>query len=289
MNRIPTLFATAAAAGLLAAPASAVAAGSTVIAGPIKVKGYDLTLSATDNGAADSFSIAAVRRSGQSSQMHSWSFSSGVAVAIKGAKATIKGSLGAFGSIDAKVATGAKTTGRPPAGCTGTTGSTRKGTLSGKARLALDHTFFKTVAPKAMRAMIVQGGKLQCGGTPGASQSGLTLMSTVDGDGGQTMFTITKVGGTVFQQVMQSSTAGSTSVLHLITAQTGASGLDAAGDLSTATAPAAGPFLSGTLRFAGDAMGSMATGTTSGDFAAKFDSIGTQAIPDGNDAMLMQR
>jgi hypothetical protein len=72
-------------------------------------------------------------------------------------------------------------------------------------------------------------------------------------------------------------------------ANTGASGLDAAGDNSTAKVTGAGPFLGGTLSFDGEPMGSMASGTVSGDLVAKFDSIGSQSLPAGNDAMLMQR
>jgi hypothetical protein len=76
----------------------------------------------------------------------------------------------------------------------------------------------------------------------------------------------------------------------MIMASTGASGLDAAADLSTATAPAAGPFLSGTLRFAGEPAGdTMAAGTASGDFTAKFDSIKPFTVPAGATAMLMQQ
>jgi hypothetical protein len=91
---------------------------------------------------------------------------------------------------------------------------------------------------------------------------------------------------------MRMDTASATapaSVMHLIMGQTGAAGLDAAGDLTKATAAASGPFLSGTLTFAGEASGTMATGTAGGDFTAKFDSIGTLALPAGTDAMLMER
>ncbi|HEU4976620.1 MAG TPA: hypothetical protein VFT50_16120 [Baekduia sp.] len=292
MHRIPTLLATAAALGVLAAPASALAAGSTVTAGPLKVKGYDVTLTATDNGAADSFGVMAMKRSGQSTQLHQWSFSTGVAVKIKGSKATIKGKLGAYGSINAKVAAGRKATGTVPPGCKGTPGSARTGTLRGKTKIALDRTFFTTLAPKTLKAQILTGGKLDCGSGGGQQSSGLMLMSSVDGADGQLMVNVVKAGGTVTQQVMRSDAPAATapaSVMHLITAQTGGSGLDAASDLSTASAPGVSPFLTGTLSFAGEGMGTMAAGSVSGSFAAKFDSIGTQTLPDGNDAMLMQR
>jgi hypothetical protein len=105
------------------------------------------------------------------------------------------------------------------------------------------------------------------------------------------MVNVVKAGGKVTQTVMRTDAASGAlaSGLHMITAETGPSGLEVASDLSSATAPAAGPFLSGTLSFSGEGMGTVASGTAGGDFAAKFDSIGTQAVPAGNDAMLMQR
>ena len=290
MNRLSTLFAAAAATGLLAAPATALAADSSIVAGPVKLKGYDVTMTATDSGASDSFAVIANKKAGKSYQMHMWSFTSGINVSVKGAKATIKGNLGAFGKVNAKINAGAKAGTGVPKGCKGTGGSARKGTMTGKTKIALDTTYFKTWAPKALKAMIVQGGKFDCSGgtkTPGTAK-GLTLMSSTTGDD-SLMVSITKEGGSVFQQVMNNKTVGSASVMHIINAETGAAGLEAASDLSTAKASGVSPFLTGTLSFTGEPMGTMASGTVSGDFAAKFDSIGTQKLPEGNDAMLMTR
>lgn len=290
MHRKSTLCAAVAATALLAMPAAALADGGTVIAGPIKAKGYSLSLTATD--ASDSLAVTATRTAGGSQQMHSWSFT-GAKVSIKGAKATIKGSLGRFGKLNAKVSTSRKAKGRVPAGCTGTAGSARKGKLTGKSKLVLDSTFFRTVKLKSVKAQIVKSGKLDCSGGGGTGHpKGLMLMSSLDGPAGQLMVTVTKSGGSVTQTVMRTDAAATTApatVFHLISARTGASGLAAAADLSTASAPAAGPFLSGTLSFAGQAMGTMASGAISGNFAAKFDSIGSQSLPAGNDAMLMQQ
>jgi Tfp pilus assembly protein PilV len=293
MNRSSTLLAAAAATALLAAPAGASAAGSTVVAGPLKAKGYDITLTATDNGAADSFGVTATKTAGQSTQMHSWSFASGVAVSVKGGKATIKGSLGRYGAINAVVKTGGAAKGTVPKGCTGSAGSARTGTLTGATKLALDTTFFKTLTPKALKAQIVGGGSLKCGGSAQPQGGkGLMLTHSAEGADGQMMLTITKAGGKVTQMAMRTDTASATapaSVFHMISASTGASGLDVAGDLSSATAAAAGPFFSGSLSFAGEASGSMATGTLSGSFTAKFDSIPAYAPAAGADAMLMQQ
>jgi hypothetical protein len=296
--RRPSLYCAAlAAAGLLAVPAAA-SASSSLYAGPVKVKGYSVSLYATDGGASDTLGVTAVKRSGGSQQMHSWSFP-GVSVSIKGAKAMIKGDLGRYGKLNARIVAPVKAKGTVPAGCTGTPGSTRKGELTG-AKLVLDSTFFRKFAPKSMKAMIIKSGKLNCsgdgnggsGGNGGGTPSGLTLMSTVDGADGQLMVNVVKTAGKVTQQVTRMDAASATApatVFHMISAAAGAAGLDAAADLSSATAAAAGPFLSGTLSFAGEAMGSMATGAVSGDFTARFDSIGAQSLPAGNDAMLMQR
>jgi hypothetical protein len=291
--RSPILLAAVAATSVvLAAPAMASAAGSSVVAGPLKVKGYTLTLSATDGGASDSFAVSAIKTSGQSSQMHTWSFSSGVDVKIGSGKATIKGSLGKYGSVNATVNAGRAGKGAVPKGCTGTTGSTRLGTLGGATKLVLDTTFFKTVNVKKAKAQIVSGGTLKCSGGPSTATKGLMLTHSAEGPDGTTMLSIMKDGGKVTQMAMRTDTASATapaSVLHMITATTGASGLDAAGDLSTAKAAAAGPFFSGSLSFSGTPSGGMATGTLSGDFTAKFDSIPAFTPAAGADAMLMQQ
>jgi hypothetical protein len=290
MNRY-SMAAGLAAVAALAVPTAAQAAG-TLVAGPVKAKGYAVTITATD-GSSDTMSVNAVKRSGGSLQMHSWSFSTGVKVTIKGAKATLKGSLGRYGKIDARVSAGRKAAGTVPAGCTGKPGSARKGKLTGRTKLVLDTTFFKTLAPKSMPAQLLKAGTLDCSGGGGKTpEGGLTLMSSADDAAGQLMVNVAKVGEKVTQTVMRMDAAAATapaSVMHMITASTGASGLNAASDLSQASAPAAGPFLTGQLAFAGEPMGTMAMGTMTGDFAAKFDSIGTQRLPEDNDAMLMRR
>jgi len=294
MNRTSTLLAAAAATALLAAPAGASAAGSTVVAGPLKAKGYDITLTATDNGASDDFTVSAAKTAGRSTQMHAWSFTSGVAVSVKGGKATIKGRLGRYGAIDATVKAGGATKGLVPKGCVGSPGSARKGALTGATKLALDTTFFKTLKPKALKAQILTGAGLDCAGgakqQPGAK--GLMLTHSADTADGSMMLTLMKDGGKVTQMAMRTDTAAATapaSVFHMITATTGASGLDAAGDLSSATATAAGPFFSGALSFTGEPSGTMASGTLSGTFTAKFDSIPAFTPAAGAEAMLMQQ
>jgi hypothetical protein len=59
--------------------------------------------------------------------------------------------------------------------------------------------------------------------------------------------------------------------------------------MSSARAAAAGPFFSGALSFAGEPSGTMASGTLSGTFTAKFDSIPAFTPAAGAEAMLMQQ
>jgi hypothetical protein len=293
MTRSPLLVA-ATATALLAVPAIASAAGSTVVAGPLKAKGYTITLTATDAPAGDTLGIDAVKTAGGSTQMHAWSFGSAVKVSVKGGKATIKGGLGRYGKIDAVVNAGPAAKGAVPKGCTGAGATTRTGKLTGTTRLALDTTFFRTLAPTSLKAQILAGGTITCGPQqPAAAGKGLMLSVPGDGAPGSTMLTVSKVAGKVTQMAMSTEDSAATapaSVFHMIMAQAGAAGLDAAADFSTAKAPAAGPFLSGTLSFAGEpAGGTMATGTASGDFTAKFDVIAPFTATAGATAMLMQQ
>jgi hypothetical protein len=288
-----------AAAGLLALPAVAGAAGSnTVVAGPLKVKdGYSLTLMATDGGARDSLDAVLTRTAGKSTQMHDYAFAKGVKVAVKGTRATIKGSLGRFGRVDLKLIATKRTRGVVPKGCTGKAGATWSGTATGQLKLVADKTYFRTISAKRLPASILGASKLRCGGGDGAGNGGggahgVTLMKTIDTAASTKTLVLSAGGGAGVSQmvsVIDKNTAPAR-VSHIITARAGASGLQAASDLSSATAAGAAPFLGGTLRFAGDAFGSMATGTLSGDFTAKFDSIGRIAFAsDEPDAMLMRR
>lgn len=277
-------------AALLIAPAAASAKG-TVTAGPIKAKGYGLTITATDGGARDSLSITALKTAGRSQQMHAWTFRNGIKVAVSGGKATIKGSLGRYGKIDARVASA----GRSRRGACGST--YRSGTLTGRTKLVLDTTFFHTVKPKSVPARVItparkscpagDGGGGQGGGETPTPQHGLMLSSTA----GPLTISVVKTGSHVTQTVMRNDPAADTApaeVFHSITASTGPAGLHAAPDLQSASAPATGAFLLGQLAFAGTPMGDMATGTISGDYAAKFDSIGQQWLPEGTEAILMR-
>ncbi len=118
------------------------------------------------------------------------------------------------------------------------------------------------------------------------------LTANLQTPAGMLMFSAAKdAGGAVTQQAMrmddEAATAPAT-VMHIISAPGGASAFSPGADLTSATGSAVTPFFSGAFTFAGENLGTMGMGTLAGDLAAKFGSIGTQAIAAGSpDAMLM--
>jgi hypothetical protein len=290
--RTPTLVALCA-AGLLAAPAAASAAGSTVVAGPIKVKDDTMTLTASD-GATDSLGVMFNRTAGKATQMHSYSFAQGVSVKTTAKSATIKGSLGRFGKVDLKLRAGAAKKGVVPKGCTGSPGKVRGGTMRGSFKLVADSTYFKTVSAKSLKAQIIKSGALKCDGSGGGDSKAPTMLTVnLDQPEGTLMFTAMKAAdGTITQQAMRMDEASATapaSIMHMINAKGGAAAFAPAADLSSATGSAVSPFFTGGYSFASDmAMGTSAMGTLSGDLVAAFDSIGAQPIAAGSpDAMII--
>lgn len=288
------------AAASLAAPAAASAAGTSIVTAPVKVRDYQLQLLISDS-ATDSAQIMFTRSSGKALQLHSYSFSQGVAATVKGnlASGKVTAALGKYGAIKLKLSkVGKGKKGVVPKGCTGTPGTTRTGTLSGTFKLVADTTYFKTVSLKKLKATLMKGGSLDCsgagdGGTGvGDSTSGLTLNVMKTGAGLQS-FTALKLNGAISQQamVMEDDTATApASIMHMISAPATDAAFSAAGDLSSAGVAGVAPFFSGAGQFSSDgAYGGMAAGTLGGTLVAKFDSIGDQPIggPDQT-AMLRQ-
>ena len=288
-----TALAAVCAAGALAVPAAAGAAAPTVVAGPLKVKDYDLTLVGAHN--SPSVTLMLTRTAGEASQTHMYSFASGATVKVKGAKASIKADLGAYGAISLKTRKlGKARKGVVPTGCTGSAGKSRGGTLSGSFELVADSTYFNTIATKKLKAQVIKGGKLECGGGPGGTpaKQPARLTANLETPAGLLMFSAVKEadGATALQAVRMDDEAATApaSILHMINAPGGAAAFAPAADLTSATGSAVSPFFSGAYAFAGENLGTMGMGTLSGDLAAKFDSIGTQAIAAGGpDAMLM--
>lgn len=275
-------IATAAALAAALAVPTAASAASSVVAGPVKVRDYEMTLVGSD-GAKDSLTIMFSKNAGKSNQMHMYSFASGVKVT----PTSISGKLGSYGALNLKL-TGATTAkGTVPKGCTGKPGSTKRGTMAGSFRLVADRTYFKTVTAKRMPGSVSTGGTIKCdgtagpGGSPRPGQGGPTLTLTRQTPDGMVTFSATKSSQSAMRMDEASKTAPAT-VMHMISAQGNGLAVDGA---TAATAKGISPFLRGTGSFDGERAGSMATGTLGGNLSAAFDSIG--AIKLDGDAMLM--
>jgi hypothetical protein len=289
----------AAVAGALAVPAVS-SADTMVVAGPVKVRDYKLTLTATD-GKADQLGISFLRADGRAMQMHQWSFTTGVSVTVARnlATARIKGSLGRYGKVDLKLGrAGALRRGTVPAGCKGRGGKSRAGRFAGRLTLAADTTYFKTVKVRKLKGMALTGGRLTCssgsagGGGGGSVGAGTYLTRSVQDAAGNTlMFTAQRTGSRVTQSAMRMDAATATapaSVMHYISAPAGSADFVPNSDLTGADLRGASKYLTGFAEFNGEAAGPMALGALTGDLTARFDSIGAQPLT-GDDAMLMRR
>jgi hypothetical protein len=271
----------------LAVPASAQAAG-TMVAGPVKVRGYDMSVLGSDRGAKDSVNVLFTRRSGKSTQTHMYTFDKNVKVTKK----AVSGSLGRFGSIKLKLrdARPLKRT-KLPKGCTGTVGKAKSGSLRGKFRLVADTTYFRTVSAKKLRALWSTSGKLDCsrsgdgtGGGGGGGAGGEPMLTHTKTDDGA-MFSLTATRASVTAlQVEDADLTAPARVMHMINGSGPSLAVGAGG--ATATVQSVSPFLTGkgafTASFAG---GPTASGTLAGDLVARFDSIGSIAA--SGDAILM--
>jgi hypothetical protein len=297
MHARTTACAALAAAGLLALPGVAGAAGGKqVYAGPLKVKGYQMNVMAADGAGGDSVMFLFSKFAGKSTQTHTYSFQKGVSVVVKGSKATIKGSLGAYGSVNLKLNATKRVGGVVPKGCTGKVGASKSGIAAGKLRLVVDKTYFRTVSAKRLKATIPGSANIKCdgeggGGTGGKPAHGVSLFKSLAGDGGgrNVMLNASKGSSGTFEMASVMEQSPQVMVSHTITASAPASALTAADDLSSATLTAAGPFLSGTGRFAGELMGGMSMGALTGDFAAKFDSIGRVVLVDDEENAMLRK
>jgi hypothetical protein len=280
----------AAGAALLALPAVASAAGPTVVAGPVKVKDYKMTLVAN----AGSMSVTLARTAGKATQTHFYSTAKQVKVKIPGslASGTVKAPLGPLGAVRLKLhATGPLKRSAPPAGCTGANSRSRSAVLKGTLRLKADGgRYFGTIVSRSLPARVIAAGKIKCNLTPGTPGQGggtpnTTILSRSLSEGGQlTAYTAMKSAGKVTQSVTRMDAPAATApvqVMHLISVTGGA--FDVAGDYSSASVTGAGKFLTGKLAFASDsAFGSGASGTATGDLVAKFDPLGRISLTAGD-------
>jgi hypothetical protein len=279
----PRLLAGAVLTAALAVPATAAQAETTLIAGPLKVRDYQMQVVATD-AAQDSVSVMFSRGSGASQQMHMYAFAEGATVT----PTSISASLGRYGTIKLRLGGARAGKGVVPAGCSGNPGTTKAGTMTGQLRFDAGDSYFKTVTASKLKGSTMAGGDLRCqsdrggSGAPGAGAGEQTLMvSQMDG-GAMTMFTATAKSQTAMRSEDPAATAPA-SVMHLISAD--GNGLQVSGGGASATAPGIGPFLGGTGAFTGEPYPGGAFGELGGNLVAHFDGIGDVAF--GGDATLM--
>ena len=179
-----------------------------------------------------------------------------------------------------------------PPGCTGRATLSRSGTLRGTLTAKLDKRFFKTFRRTSFKAALSQSGSFFCGsGGGGFGGPGLSTLGA--GKLGRLQATFVRFGkGKVMESasLTQQSAAGNWILQHTISETAPASALSIAKDASSASGKGVSPFLSGTLLFraVGTHTSTQATGTASGSFTAKFDSIGKQKIARGSGGNVSQ-
>jgi hypothetical protein len=216
-NRSHALAALAAGAAVLAVPAAASAAAPSIIAGPVKVKAYSMTVFASKGG----LSVSLFRRAGKSSQFHSYNAAQGVKVKVARnlGSGSVKAPLGKYGSVKLKLhASGALRRTQIPKGCTGKPGHSRIGTLTGTFKLKADSgRYFGTIKEKSLPAQVIRGGTLKCqggngGGNPGGGSPNSTILSrSVAGAGGDfTSFLVSRTNGKVLESVTRSESPSAT-------------------------------------------------------------------------------
>jgi len=274
----------------LALPSAVAApkAGPSLVTSPFVYKGYNWTLIASKG----SLEIFAVKKSGTATQTHLYAFGSGVSFVAPATLATakLKANLGAFGTISATFKATTKLASRTlPPPCTGKV-KARTGALTGFAFTA-DTTFFKKVSSRSISATITNTAASPtqaCGGskpgpTPKPPAGGLSLIGTNATAGAGAILSIIAsktAAGAVTEAVTVTDDRAKTApgtVIHSITTPASDSALTVSTDLKSATLTAAGAFLSGSLSFAAQGgYGSTQVGQLTGDYTAKFDSIGAQ-------------
>lgn len=291
---LTALTAVFAALALAATAAAARKPAPLLVGGPLKVKGYTLTLQVAKvtarGGKPVSLVVFLEKEIGQARQLHVYTFGL-PASAYKTTGGTLqldtKDALGKYGTIVLTFA-GASSN-QLPAGCEGSSVSTLKGTLSGRPgkpglKLKLDDTFFGTVERRSLPAFALSANGVTCGTTDTDPAKGLVLSGTALVDDEILSFSATKgEDGKVLQDfgvVEPSARTAPAAINHSAHVLTDGSTVVAADDLSSATVTAAGPFVSGTVSYA--AVTPIAdggtTGLLTGQVTATFDSIGARSV-----------
>lgn len=263
----------------VAVPAAAAAAPHAVIAGPVTVHGYAMSVVGVTGERV--LTVQLERRHAGSIQEHVYTFTTkGIRVGDRRIRAT----LGRLGAVDLRLVAGDDT--HLPAGCRGHALSA--GTWTGSLTLAADTTYFHTIRARRLpgAALPVDGTECDPPGAPTSAPAGPTLQST----SGRPVLTAADHTATV----LLTTHRGGASIVHAATAP---STITPAADLSAATLNPKGSLLTGSVAFAGSTAaataadgpaGQTAVGALTGSLTAHFDSIGAVTVATGTKAILQQ-
>ena len=278
----------------LPAAAGAVTSPPTLSATIGSYKHYKVYFSATPFGGGELDFLRTSHGATQSHTLENDGAATGVTytAAADLSTAQIVASWGSHGRVAMTfTASGAAKRVLPP-GCTGRAALSRTGTLRGTLTAKLDKRFFKTFKRTSFKATLSQPGSFFCGtGSGGFGGPGLSTLGA--GKVGKLQVSFIRFGkGKVTENasLTQQSVAGNWQLRHTISETAPASALSIAKDASSASGKGVSPFLSGTLLFraVGTHTSTQATGTASGSFTAKFDSIGKQKLARGSGGNVSQ-
>jgi hypothetical protein len=293
--KLRTILAVAATASAVL-PAAAGAAGS-VSGGPVKVAGgYTVALHAED-AAKDRLTIVIDRGTTARGQSDVLSFTTGVRVTVRGASASIKGSLGTHGTVDLQLRNARKDAGRKlPKGCTGTPKSTYTGRLAGTLRLRLPNG--KQVTIRSLpAASAIGGGRVECrdtdtrkgdGGDGDGSGDGgePQLMLSTEVGGASVTFLATKSALTLTRSVPAKKERGATVTAMTSVRASGSNLLTPSGGGAAAGVKSAGAFVGSGTYTSNVGPGPATTGPLSGGLTVKLQGAPVINIV-GENAMLL--
>jgi PKD repeat protein len=274
---------------LLAISGSAGAAAKTttfgpstsISIGPMKVKGYRLTLSAT-HGKSSSLSVSLVR----GGQTHSYLFPKknfSVHLSKSLSSGAISARLGKYGHFHVRFTATRKThVVKPGKGCTGAGAQTRTGKITASSgSLVLDHSFFGTVHIGRVAASADRSAKEKCKVKKISTSSSKTPLLTVSQKHLDAFFERAKHRATAEITV---TTSQHPLVIHTLSLTSPASSFTAADNAATATVKGFGSLLTGSGSYAAGTTSYFqggSSGTFGGNLVAHFDSIGEQKLAGG--------
>lgn len=294
------IFALAALVATAACATPAVAADRTrtLVAGPIRHRGHQVSLIASD-GPRDSLVVWLHRRAGRSELTHMFTFNRGVNVTSRGNAPRIVARLGRYGTVRLTLRGMRARRGVVPPGCSGVASRAMVGTLRGRLDLRLGKPF-KRISARSLRGARMGRSTIECGGAtdPSAELQSGTVLTATDRVGGEQerMLMVAAIrdrdGRVTLQGVHldQRPAVAPASIGRIATVPVSASAFKVAPSLTDATVVGSGPFMSGTLRFTATTPGtSPVFGTVGGTFAVRLPGLGVQRLSDEAHATLIRR